>query len=205
MACSPRGALHYCPRHLSDLDRCAAGWPPHRREGLTHSISGVGTTRFCRTRRLASRPRGRRLCAPCRRHDDATNLTAPFVPTRCGLTGDTPALPASSWRRCRVHRSPARDDDEGSSPLTIAPGWRTHTTIPNFGKAEYFVAKGLTGGPAETSRCFARRLRRGRAAQGRCGGPGSVRPRLRRSRSPCAGIAGRRSGSRLERPTRSIA
>ena len=204
MACSPRGAIHSCPRRRCEPIDGRAGRPRHLANRLTpgcgrrdHTILPYAMVR--------QRPRGRRLCAPCRRHDDATNLTAPFVPTRCGLTGDTPALPACSWRRCRVHRSPARDDDEGSSPLTIAPGWRTHTTIPNFGKAEYFVAKGLTGGPAETSRCFARRLRRGRAAQGRCGGPGSVRPRLRRSRSPCAGIAGRRSGSRLERPTRSIA
>jgi hypothetical protein len=30
------------------------------------------------------------------------------------------------------------------SPLKDEPGWATHTTIPNFGKVEYFHADGLT-------------------------------------------------------------
>ena len=46
------------PVTAREPDRWAAGWPRHRREGLTHSLSGVGTTRFCRTRGFANASQG---------------------------------------------------------------------------------------------------------------------------------------------------
>ncbi|WP_247559707.1 hypothetical protein, partial [Bradyrhizobium sp. 138] len=33
------------------------------------------------------------------------------------------------------------------SPLLDEPGWTTHTLKPNFGKAQYFCADGLTASP----------------------------------------------------------
>ncbi|WP_210169292.1 hypothetical protein, partial [Bradyrhizobium sp. Leaf396] len=38
------------------------------------------------------------------------------------------------------------------SPLKDEPGWATHTLFPNFGKAEYFRARGLTEGDTGTPR-----------------------------------------------------
>ncbi|HXH46402.1 MAG TPA: hypothetical protein VNK51_21525, partial [Bradyrhizobium sp.] len=64
-----------------------------------------------------------------------------------GLTGDYPPCPHLS--RPTLPRPPqARlaNMTTSRSPLENEPGCATHTSIPNFGKAEYFRAIRLTEG-----------------------------------------------------------
>ena len=111
--------------------------------GLTVATT-ARTTRFCRTHG-----------PPCRRSipgpvDGAGNLrarrslTAPSSARGLGLTGTTRPARASRADAAASTASPARDRDDFTSPLLGEPGWATHTSKPNFGKAEYFRAHGLT-------------------------------------------------------------
>ena len=95
--------------------------------------------------RLACRHRVRRRCARCHRNTGETNLTAPLVDTKPRAHGEQSALPALS--RPTLSRPPqARlyDHHDTWSPLKGEPGWATHTSKPNFGKAGSFSRRGLT-------------------------------------------------------------
>ncbi|MGY4330586.1 hypothetical protein ACVWWG_005003 [Bradyrhizobium sp. LB7.2] len=100
--------------------------------------------------RFACRHRFRRRCARCRRPDDETNLTAPLVGTKFWAHGEQSALPALSHPTLsRPPQARLYDHHDTWSPLKGEPGWATHTPKPNFGKAEYFRAGGLTGGDTD--------------------------------------------------------
>jgi len=49
MSCSPRGAMHYCPRRPARWLMRAPGWAATSPLGLDAQTPGVRTTRFCRT------------------------------------------------------------------------------------------------------------------------------------------------------------
>ena len=96
------------------------GWPPHRRKDLTPA---------------------------CGRQD---HTILPYA-DRIGRMRDTlahgcPPCEALRADAISVHRRPARVRDDRDTPLFLGPGCATHTSFPNFGKAEYFRWRGLTEG-----------------------------------------------------------
>jgi len=131
------------PRELTmRLTRLGA---PHLRESLTVATT-ARTTRFCRTHGSRVRRMIHRLCRRCRKNAGETNLTAPLVDARFRAHRDYPPCPHLSRPTLPASTaSPARENDDTRSPLKDEPGWATHTPFPNFGKAEYFCRKGLTG------------------------------------------------------------
>ena len=113
------------------------------------------TTRFCRTH---GPPFRRSFSSPV---DGAGNLqtrrslAAPLVGTKPWVHAEQSALPLATRTRTlpRPPQAQLANVTTTRSPLKNEPGWPTHTPIPNFGKAEYFCASGLTGGDTGLERC----------------------------------------------------
>jgi hypothetical protein len=95
MSCSPRGAMHYCPRRLAD-DRCTRPvGQPASPQHLAHRPRAPGPHDFAV--RGSHRSCARRFCS---------RLPAPQNPSR----------------RCdHVHRHPARVRDDRDTPLFLGP------------------------------------------------------------------------------------
>ena len=121
MSCSPRGAMHSCPRSLAALfDTKARLDLTHHRNGLApatgrqdHTILPyAGLTARCArgSRSRLSRPAGLKV--------------APMKPASTAIR---PAFVTIAIR-----------------PSSLGRSGTTHTTIPNFGKAEYFRGPMLT-------------------------------------------------------------
>jgi len=98
--------------------------------------------------RLAISPQFSQPCRRSRKLTDETNLAAPLVGTQPWAHGEQSALPLASRTRTLPRPPQARlaNVTTTRSPLKDEPGWPTHTPFPNFGKAEYFCAYGLTEG-----------------------------------------------------------
>ncbi len=124
-----------------------SSWPPSPFE-LTMPSARLGSRTSSNGLTVAGNLRARR------------SLTAPSSARGLGLTGTTRPARASRADAAASTASPAREHDDFTSPLLGEPGWATHTPKPNFGKVEYFRARGLTRGDTASRVGWAnRRLR----------------------------------------------
>ncbi|MET3362176.1 hypothetical protein ABH972_004693 [Bradyrhizobium ottawaense] len=119
MSCSPRGALHYCPRRLADGWRMRPVGRHPSPQDLAHRPRAPGPHDFAvrRSHRSCARYFRSRLSA-LRKH---------FAPMQLASTAARPAFVTIAIRPSSLGRVEA-----------------THTPFPNFGKVEYFRGRGLT-------------------------------------------------------------
>src|SRR3954447_20912083 len=100
MTCSPRGALHYCPRRLADGCRAAPVGPPHHRKPWRTDPGRQDDTLLP--------------------YADRTGRSRAAQP----LTGQTrPAIACAPMHSTSTATPPAYRDDR-ETPLIHGPGWR---------------------------------------------------------------------------------